>query len=165
MEEYRDIKGYEGIYQVSNLGNVKSLARKTKNQFCKKDIILKKTINFYGYINAGLCVNGNLKTKRVHILVAEAFLNHKTNRIMVVNHINFDRTDNRLENLEIVTNRENTNKKHLKSTSKYTGVSWDKRSKKWMARILVNRKSVFLGRFINEYAAHLAYINKLKNEQ
>lgn len=63
----------------------------------------------------------------------------------VVNHKDFDRQNNKLSNLEIVTHRENANRKHLKSTSKYVGVGWHKRIKKWQSRIVVKRKIIHLG--------------------
>ena len=65
-------------------------------------------------------------------------------------------------NLEIVTSRKNTNKKHLKSTSKYTGVSWNTKSNKWKSQIRINNKDIYLGLFINEKQASIAYNNKLK---
>jgi len=120
VEIYKDVIGYEGIYQVSNLGNVKSLK-------FNKEKVLKTYKNTYGYPSIGLRINGLAKIKQVHQLVAESFLNHKSFGMeLVVNHIDFDRANNRVENLEIVTHRENANQKHLKSSSEYTGVSWHK---------------------------------------
>jgi hypothetical protein len=165
-EIWRPVIGYEGIYEVSNLGRVKSLERIVeRNNGRNKTInekILKGRINSDRYFNIDLCNKGVIKTKTIHQLVAESFLNHKPCGMkLVVNHINFDRTDNRVENLEIVTARENANKKHLKSTSKYTGVAWYKTSKKWLASIYINGKSKHLGLFTDEYEAHLAYQSAL----
>lgn len=67
-----------------------------------------------------------------------------------------------VENLEIITNRENSNKKHLPSSSKYIGVYHDKRSKKWKSQIGINNKQLHLGYYINEIDAHNAYQEKLK---
>ena len=123
QEIWKDIPNYEGYYQVSNLGNVKSLSRIVKNGLgtitvCGK--ILKNLVNTTnGYLVVNLSKIGLVKTKQIHQLVAEAFLNHsQKGHKLVVNHKNFNRQDNRLENLEIITNRENTNKKHKKSKSK-----------------------------------------------
>lgn len=58
--------------------------------------------------------------------------------------------------------RRNANKKHLKSTSKYIGVNFNKGTNKWVARILINGKSKYLGLHKTEYDAHLAYQNELK---
>lgn len=155
MEEFRNIEGYEGYYEVSNYGNVKSFHR-------NKETILKPTFS-KGYFQVTLCKKGSVKYKTIHKLVAEAFLNHKPcGSKLVINHINFNILDNRVENLEIVTTRENSNQKHLKSSSKYTGVSWDKNSNKWKSQIWINRKKKHLGYFINELEASNAYQNELK---
>lgn len=167
QEIFKDIPNYEGLYQVSNLGNVKSLERQC-NHWCGglrflKERILKKRIDANGYIQVYLSKNGIMKPFKVHQLVAIEFLNHiPCGYELVVNHKNFNKLDNRVENLEIITTRENTNKKHLKSSSKYIGVCWDKQRKKWIASITINGKLKYLGRFINEYDANLAYQNKLK---
>ena len=156
MEEFRAVKGYEGLYEVSNLGRVKSLR-------FDRDKILKNTLGSNGYYDVGLSLNKKKKTKRVHQLVAESFLGHKPCGMeLVINHIDFNKTNNNIANLEIVTQRENTNQKHLKSSSKYTGVSWNKVVEKWNAIILVNRKVKNLGFYNCEAAAHLAYERELK---
>lgn len=164
QEIWKDIPNYEGYYQVSNLGNVKSLARFNNLGKRVKERVLKNLVNTTnGYLVVNLSKIGLVKTKQIHQLVAEAFLNHsKKGHKLVVNHKNFNRQDNRLENLEIITNRENTNKKHKKSKSKYIGVTWHKRVNKWTAQILYKRKNIHLGCFNNEIDAHNAYQNKLK---
>ena len=102
--------------------------------------------------------------KKVHQLVAESFLNHKRCGMkLVVNHIDFDKTNNKLDNLEIVTTRENTNQKHLKSYSNFTGVSWNKRANKWIASIKINNKNKYLGYYSNELEASKAYQKELLN--
>jgi hypothetical protein len=105
-----------------------------------------------------------MKTRTVHQLVAGAFLNHKPSRYeLVINHKDFNRSNNNVDNLEIVTTRENANQKHLKSSSQYTGVSWDKNRNKWSSQIVINKKLKFLGRFINELDASKAYQKALKD--
>ncbi len=169
MEEiWKDIPNYEGYYQASNLGRIKSLSRivlrKGKYPFMSKEKVLKPALIPLGYCQIVLHKNGIKKGKSIHSLVAESFLNHKPNgHKLVVNHKNFNREDNRVENLEIITNRENTNKKHIKSSSKYVGVYFYKRVSKWVAQIWVNGKKKILGYFENEYDAHLAY-QKALNE-
>ena len=88
---------------------------------------------------------------------------HKPNGYkLVINHINHIKKDNRLDNINIITNRENTNQSHLKSKSKYVGVIWHHVNKKWMARIQINGARINLGSFDNQYKAHLAYQKALK---
>ncbi len=160
-EIYKDIPGYEGYYQVSDLGNVKSLERRVYSGGVgrvRRERILKPALVPVGYLKVVLQLNRIRKNKTIHQLVCMAFLGHKPNGYkLVVNHKNFIRTDNCLENLEIITQRENTDQKHLKSTSKYTGVYWNKGSKKWRSVIEINRKKKHLGYFTNEKEAHLAY--------
>lgn len=104
IEIWKDIKGYEGLYQVSNLGNVKSL---NYNKTKKEKQLTKLTI--MGYIKVGLSKNGKVKVHFVHRLVWEAF-NGPIPEGMCVNHINEDKTDNRYpENLNLMTHRENNN--------------------------------------------------------
>ena len=126
MEKYKDIPGYEGRYQVSNFGKVVSLRKIIQKSNGAKYLmakrVLKPTVNHKGYYMVKLYLKGNGKVYKVHQLVAMAFLNHKPCGMkLVVNHIDFNKTNNRVTNLEIVTNRENTNKIHRKSTSKYVG--------------------------------------------
>jgi hypothetical protein len=80
---------------------------------------------------------------------------------LVVNHKDFNKLNNNLDNLEIITQRQNTNKKHLKSSSQYIGVFWNKQNKKWKSQIRINKKIKYLGYFVNEIDAHNAYQNAL----
>jgi hypothetical protein len=156
IEQWKHIIGYEGLYQISNLGNVKSI------RFDKEKLLLPQ-INSKGYYFVVLCDKTKRKQIQIHQLVAMAFLNHIPCKMeFVINHINFDKKDNKVSNLEIVTNRENSNRKHLKSTSEYTGVSFEKDRNKWTAQIKINGKRVLLGRFLNEIDASNAYQSKLK---
>jgi len=159
MEIWKSILGYEGFYEVSNLGNIKSLNYNNT----KKENVLMQNIGSNGYFVVSLSKNNIRKQRTVHQIVAESFYNHIPNgNKLVVNHINFIKTDNRLENLEIVTNRENSNKKHIKSTSKYTGVCWHKQHNKWVAQIVINSKVKHLGYFLDELEASRSYDKALK---
>lgn len=165
MEIWKDIPGYEGIYQVSNLGNVKSLNRfitRAGNSVFRNGNTLKPTFT-HGYLKVILSKDSNKKSIKVHQLVAMAFLNHLPNgNILVVDHINDVKTDNKVENLQIVTNRFNTCKTRGNYSSKYKGVNWHKHIQKWVSRIIINNKRYSLGYFNTEEEAHQAYQNKLK---
>lgn len=116
MEEWRDIQGYEGMYQVSNLGRVKSLPRTVtfpddRKSYIRKERILKPWIEGGGYPQISLCKNNKVKNVRVHVLVATAFLGHIPNgSTLVVDHINENREDNRVENLQILNHQCNIQK-------------------------------------------------------
>jgi len=160
QEIFKSIPHYSN-YQVSNIGRVKSLSRWSNcghNGQMKKEIILTLFKDSSGYYMVKLYKNGKSKTKKVHQLVTEAFLNHKPNgNTMVVNHKNFIRTDNRLDNLEIVSMRENGSKKQIKSSSKYVGVSWNKYRSKWTSQIHIDGTNKYLGLFEDELDAHHTY--------
>ena len=155
-EIWKDVPNYEGIYQVSNLGNVKSLKWGKEN-------LLNDVFDKQGYLIYSLHKNKIRKDIKGHQLVAMAFLNHMPDGTskLVVDHINDIKSDNRLENLQIITQRENAFKTQGKYSSKYKGVCWVGKRNKWMASIYLDKKSFFLGYFINEHEAHLAYQNKL----
>ncbi len=165
-EIWKDIPYYEGHYQMNLNQEVKSLERKVSNGNgfrIVKERILKPYLDTYGYLCVFLSKNSVVKTYKVHQLMMVTFKNHKPCGFkLVIDHINFIRTDNRLKNLRIVTTRENTNQKHLKSSSEYTGVSWIKSDKKWKATIVINGKNKHLGIFNNEYDASIYYKNALK---
>lgn len=166
-EVWRDIPGYEGYYQVSDLGRVKSLSRVIKRNgkdlTIREDKILKSGLSGDGYYTVGLSMNNKTHTKKIHNLIATSFLNHYTcGHNIVIDHINNNPLDNRLENLQLITNRENLSKDKNKGSSKYTGVSWKKKNKKWQSAIRINSKKVYLGLFTCELEASEAYQNKLK---
>lgn len=172
-EIWKDIPGYEGIYQVSDMGNVKSLSRemllKGEYPIIIKEKILKPSRLSNGYLILGLSKNGFIKKITVHTLVAMVFLNHKpdgTNKICV-DHINNIKTDNRLVNLQLISQRENTSKDKKNGTSKYVGVCWKKSKNKFEAQIKVDGKNKYLGLFTDEHEAHLVYqkaLNEHKNK-
>jgi hypothetical protein len=154
MEIFKDIVGYEGLYQVSNMGRIKSI-------IYANEVILKSHEN-KGYLQVSLTKNKKRKPQRVHQLIAMTFLNHTPcGHDLVVDHIDSNKTNNKLDNLQIVTNRFNSYKTQGKYSSKYKGVSWNKRTGNWRSRIMINGKDICLGYFKKEYDAYIAYQNKL----
>ena len=134
QEKWKDINGYEGLYQVSNMGRVKSLERavpsKNGSKRTIRERILKSRITPNGYSQVFL-FNGRRKGKLllVHRLVCEAFHENPENK-PEVNHINENKLDNRACNLEWVTRKENCNygtrpariaKANVKNKSKSVG--------------------------------------------
>jgi hypothetical protein len=122
MENWKDIKGYEGYYMVSDLGNVKSLERKVmtyQGLKTRKERILKPYLT-HGYARICLHKEGDKKMVNIHRLVCEAFL-PSINGKEIVNHKDGNRSNNVLSNLEWCTQSENI--KHKFSHNKYI-VSW-----------------------------------------
>ena len=110
QEVWKNVVGYEGLYQVSNLGNVKSMERVVKRirrgTFSVKERILKKSITGDGYYQVGLSKDGKEKNHKIHRLMAEAFFDYK-NKKLVINHKDGNRLNNELSNLELCTQSHN----------------------------------------------------------
>lgn len=170
MEEvWKDINGYEGLYQISNLGRVKGLSRNVERGEGKLSIREKiKHLGTDGGGYSNVCLYTNNKAKRliIHTLVWDAFGDIPRNgRLLQVDHINNDKTNNRIDNLQLLTNRQNITKmaKTKPKTSRFVGVRIDNRSNKikWIAQIANKRKAKYLGSFNCESLAGLAYQKKL----
>lgn len=151
MEIWKDVVGYEDIYQVSSLGRVKSLARKYTSKVDK--ILIPAIRNQYPMVelfknSKGICFS-------VHRLVAIAFLGIDKDRNLV-NHINKIKTDNRIENLEWVNQSENDchKSKFYIKTSKFPGVHFDKSKNRFIATAYKDKKQIKLGTFIDEIEAY-----------
>ncbi len=169
-EIWKDIAGYEGMYQISNLGNIKTLQRYVKNG--KKTVKLHKEKllipgeNELGYKSIGLHKDGIVKYVKVHKLVWMAFGCAERTSDLVIDHINNNHQDNRAENLQLLTPRQNSTKAALtrkNKTSKYTGVSKNCESGKWQAFIRIKGKNKNLGSYGCELTASLAYQTALNN--
>ena len=154
-EIWRQIKGYEGTYKISSISEIKNI---------KTNRILKPSINGCGYRVVDLC-NGSCKSFKVHLLVYDAFGKEKrSGRILQVDHIDNNKLNNHIKNLQLLTNRKNLSKYLLtqKKSSKYIGVYWNKKAKKWISQIRINRVRKYLGLFDNEYDAYLSYQKELQ---
>lgn len=159
--ELRLLSDYPG-YAVDELGDVYSLARHSIRgsgwiypiQFRR----LRQHPDGDGYLCVALHKNGRQATHRVHRLVGVAFLGLLNGQI--IDHINRDKTDNRLTNLRICTIAENSWNSAARSGLK--GAHFNTRERKWRAQIKVNGKRYFLGFFGTEEAAHEAYKAKAR---
>ena len=146
MEEWKDIKGYEGLYMVSNLGNVKSLGNgNSRNKNNCKERIRKPTKNGSGYLQVQLYKDGIRKMHLVHRLVACAFIPNPQG-LPEVNHLSEDKTDCRAENLEWCSHGYNQNYgtrniRAGKSVSK-ANTNNPKRSKALIATNKVTRQTI-----------------------
>ena len=111
-EIWKDIKDYEGLYQVSNFGRVKSLARRVRSGNANrtlKETILKPNKKETGYLEVGLYKNQKFKSYLVHRLVAIAFISNPNNYPEVNHKHEFEKQDNNIDNLEWATRKENAN--------------------------------------------------------
>lgn len=108
-EYWKDIKDFEGLYQVSNYGRVKSLKRKTKNHYCNEDKILRQGKNSNHYYLVILCKDHKKYTRKVHILVARAFIPNPLNKPCVDHDkpVEKDYCNNCVYNLRWATMKEN----------------------------------------------------------
>lgn len=133
MEEWRDVPGYEGLYQVSNLGYVKSLNWKRTG----KEQLLALVPCHKRYYSVSLTKDGKRKHYFIHRLVWEAF-NGPILEGMQINHINEDITDNRLENLSLVTPSENVN---WGTRNKRVGEKMTNgKTSKWVIKLSINNE-------------------------
>ena len=108
MEEWKSIPGYEGLYEVSSYGRVRSVDRYDNRNCFRKGKVLSPGIRLDGYLIINLCCNGKYKTISVHRLVALTFLPNPDN-LPCVNHKDEDKTNNRVDNLEWCTQQYNLN--------------------------------------------------------
>ena len=117
-EEWRDVENYEGKYQISNLGRLRSFARSVE------PLIFAPHYDKDGYIMYGLRRNGKIYTKKAHRLVASAFIPNKDN-LPQINHIDEDKTNNRVSNLEwcshLYNNRYGTKRQRISFYAMYRG--------------------------------------------
>lgn len=158
-EIWKDVPTYEGLYQVSSFGRVKSLIKWNGTN----ERILNLQKGSTGYLKIVLCKNTIKTTFKVHQVVAMAFYGHVRNGFkIVVDHKDNNKLNNRADNLRLTTNRDNATKDLKSGTSKYIGVSYNSSSNKWISCIRFKGTSVYLGLFDIEIEASNAYQKALK---
>lgn len=160
-EIWKDIKGYEGVYQISNLGNVKSIGRKiihASGFYTKKSKIRKLKINNKGYLEIALFNNKKIEYWLLHRLLYITFLGELIPK-MVIDHIDNDPLNNKLSNLQQITYHENNSKDKWKYnlSSKYIGVTI--KNNKFIATIKIKGISYHIGVLGTEKEAFLAKKN------
>ena len=155
-EIWKDIIGYEGLYQISNFGNVKSFSRPGTQTKPNSFRILKFCFDKDNYKTVCLCKKNKKSTKRVHKLVANAFLIKYLETHFIVNHIDSDISNNNVKNLEFVSIQENV----CHGTSKrkdFVGITRvSKLSNRFMARTTIDKKRLYLGAFDTKEDAYKA---------
>lgn len=170
IEQFKDIPDYEGLYQASDLGRIKSLEKPRKksannpNSFVRVRI-MKASIS-QRYLNTALYRDGLSKSFLVHHLISITFLSFKPNMgEIVVDHINNISTDNRLVNLQLITRRYN-NVKDVKSKSEAVGLY--ERNGFFNVTIFYNGVACSLGSFKNKNEAiekHKEAFDLIENKQ
>jgi hypothetical protein len=155
-EIWKDIPNYEGHYQVSNLGRVRTLKTKHKNNnnFIEESVLLECLINT-GYYVVSLSKKCEKKRFLIHRLVWSAFVGFNSNEHnLVIDHINNIKTDNRLCNLQLLTQRANLNKNKIN-----IGAQFNERctNRKWASKINYKGKVITLGFYKTQQEAMQKY--------
>jgi len=169
IEEWIPAKGFEGFYECSTFGRIRSVyrwvkARNNGNRF-NKGQILKYCVKEDGYLMTGFSVLSKHYSIIAHNVIFWSFNpDIKKQKGYEIDHIDNDKTNLRPSNLRYITNRENASKAALtlNKTSKYTGVSFSKQRNKFCCFIKVNCKSINLGRFEDEEKANNVYQKALE---
>jgi len=154
------IKDYED-YDISIDGIITSFKY-------NKEKVRKTSISKSGYDMIVLNKNNKKVLKSIHTLVWDHFgTSERNGRTLQVDHIDGNKRNNHIDNLQLLTQRENSVKYRKsvknKTTSKYVGVCWRKDVEKWTSQITINKKQLHLGYFDDEYEAYLIYKKKLEN--
>lgn len=158
-EIWKDIPGYEGLYQISNWGNVKSLSDRWGNER------LLKPSNDNVYYKIGLHKDKKRKEFKIHQLVAMAFLGHIPDGMnVIINHIDNNPLNNHVDNIEIIKKEGTISANRINSSihKNKPGISWYKQGNKWRTQIRIG-KAIHLGLFIDKQEALDMYQKALAN--
>lgn len=149
-EIWKEIIGYDHRYFISNLGRIKSLARTIP-------IISYGSYDTGGYLRTALVKNGKPIGKKIHRLVAEYFIGNYSDEL-TINHMDFNKSNNTVSNLEVITVVENVmhfiiNKRKPKTSSRHIGVTYHLQIKKWTSRVNINGERFSVGTYNTEWEA------------
>lgn len=140
-------------YMISSTGEIKSLI---------SNKVMKQYISNVGYPAVRLTIESKKsKLFHVHQLIAIVFFDYSVESGLIVDHINNIKTDNRVENLQVISRRLN-NSKECRGKIKYPGVQQDKGRRHFRARIKIDGKYKSLGSFLSQEEAYAAYMRALK---
>lgn len=162
IKTWADIPECNGMYQASSDGDVRSTdkyvnCKNNSKRKCKSKV-LSKYRDSEGYLCVSIMKFGKTTIERVHKLMAMAFLGHKPNGMnAVIDHINGDKEDNSIKNLEVVSHRENISRGKNRKAKKSLFTGLKKRGEKWCASIYFEGKDCYLGTFNDENTAAMAY--------
>lgn len=165
-EIWKKLPSIWGDYSVSNLGNLMSeskswLSGRKGHLTTRKPKLLKPYKDPRGYKYYRLFNNCQSRYVGIHQLMAIAFLNHKADdRNIVIDHIDSDKSNNVLSNIQIISIRDNILKEKINNKSKLIGAHYDKNKKMYTSTITKDKKRYYLGCFETELEAHKAYKNK-----
>lgn len=164
MEVWKQIEGYEGIYEISNLGNVKSLSRLVNNHsgFKKqlKEKILKNHISKTGYFVTDLKNNNERKTFKIHRLIAFAFIDKVIGK-EYVNHIDGNKLNNNIDNLEWCTIQENNKHAEKLGLKNDSGINNSKSKLKIEDVFFIRNSNLKLKELSNIYNLNESTISKI----
>ena len=151
LQQWMQVREFPN-YMISSCGRVMNI---------KTFRVLKPGMDGRGYLYVNLCKDGEVSNKKIHRLVAKAFILNLTD-LPCVDHKDRNCLNNHLSNLRWCTRKENQQNmsKHKYTTSVYKGVCFHKTANKWIAKICHNGRSIHLGYFTNESDAGKAYDRK-----
>lgn len=162
-EQWVDVLEYEGRYKVSDLGRVKSLLRTITRSDGRtatyKSVVLKQFFSEEKYNSVSLTIGSRLKTFSVHTLVFYSFTKKRVVKNLIVDHVNNDKRDNRLLNLQLIS-YSNNNSKDKVSKSGVSGATLTQNNT-YMCSIVFNKKKIHLGTFMNKTESNILF-NKAK---
>lgn len=159
FEQWKPIKEYEGLYEISNFGRVKSLPR---NGTIKNEKILSNEIKKNGYVQISLHKNHKQKSFLLHCLVWDNFgVNLRNGHKLEVDHIDNNKLNNRIDNLQLLNSRQNSIKRQIKRKSIFPGLVYREERKGRIVRWEVYIRRKYLGSSCIESVAALLYQKEL----